>query len=195
MRLPLFLADAPAATATRPRAYWILPAWTEVAERLEAHGIRVERIAQPREVDVESYRLRDPKFEAAAFEGHVRVTATPSLERRRERFPAGSVRVSTDQPLGDLALLLLEPGSPDSFFQWGFFDEALQQTEYVEGYAMEPMASAMLEEDPALAAEFAAALTADAKLAADPKARLQWLYARTAFFDERWGLYPVAREP
>ena len=46
-----------------------------------------------------------------------------------------------------------------------------------------------------LAAEFAAALAADAKLAGDPKARLQWFYERTAFFDERLGLYPVAREP
>jgi hypothetical protein len=195
LRIPLYLADAPAATATRPRAYWIPPAWPEVVERLQAHGIRVERITAPREVDVESYRLGEPRLEAAPFEGHVRVTATATPERRHERFPAGSVRVVTDQPLGDLAMLLLEPGSVDSFFQWGFFDEALQQTEYVEGYAMEPMAAAMLAEDPALKAAFEAALAKDAKLAADPKARLQWLYMRTPFFDPRWGLYPVSREP
>jgi len=57
------------------------------------------------------------------------------------------------------------------------------------------MAAAMLAEDPALKAAFEAALAADAKLAADPKARLQWLYMRTPFFDPRWGLYPVSREP
>ena len=195
MRLPLFMADAPTATARRPRAYWVPPAWPEVVERLRAHGIRVERLAAPREVDVEAYRLRDPKLDPAPFEGHVRLTATATPEKRHERLTAGWTRVSTDQPLGDLALLLLEPGSADSFFQWGFFDEALQQTEYVEGYAMEPMAAAMLAEDPALKAEFEAALKADDKLAADPKARLQWLYMRTPFFDPNWGLYPVFREP
>ena len=94
-----------------------------------------------------------------------------------------------------LAVLLLEPASPDSFFQWGFFDEALQPTEYVEAYVMEPMAEAMLAEDAALKAEYEAALAADPRLAADPKARLQWLYARTPFFDERWAVYPVMREP
>jgi hypothetical protein len=125
----------------------------------------------------------------------VRVSAKPVAERRRERWPAGSVRVSTDQALGDLAVLLLEPLSPDSFFQWGFFHEALQPTEYVEAYIMEPMAEAILAEDAALRAEWGAALRADPKLAGDPVARRQWLYSRTPFFDDRWRLYPVGREP
>jgi murein tripeptide amidase MpaA len=193
--VPLLRADAPKAKASRPRAYWIEPAWADVIERLQAHGIRLERIAEPREVDVEGYRLREPKFESPPFEGHVRVTARAAPERRRERFPRGAVRVSTDQPLGDLAVILLEPGSPDSFFQWGFFHEVLQPTEYVEGYVMEPMAEAMLAEDPALKKEYEAALAADPKLAGDAKARLQWLYVRTPFFDERAALYPVFREP
>jgi len=194
LQVPVIRGDVPAARATRPRAYWIPPAWPEVIDRLEAHGIRVERIAEPRELDVEAYRLRDAKLEAAPFEGHVRVTATAAAEARHERLARGAARVSTDQPLGDLAMLLLEPASPDSFFQWGFFHEVLQPTEYVEGYVMEPMAEAMLAEDAALKAQYEAALAADPRLAADPKARLQWLYARTPFFDERAGLYPVFRE-
>ena len=51
------------------------------------------------------------------------ITGSHHAERRRERFAPGSARVPTDQPLGDLAVLLLEPASPDSFFQWGFFPE------------------------------------------------------------------------
>ena len=194
LRVPVVMNDAPAASAARPRAYLIPPAWEDVTKRLEDHGIAVERLEGPREVEVEMYRLKDAKLDAAPFEGRVRVTATPVAERRRERFVAGTARVSTDQPLGDLAMLLLEPRSPDSFFQWGFFHEVLQPTEYVEAYVMEPMAEAMLAEDARLKAEYEAAVRADAKLAGDARARLQWLYARTAFFDERWTLYPVARE-
>jgi len=194
-RIPVVRADAPAAKATRPRAYWIPPAWADVVGRLEAHGIRVERLGAPRAVDVEAYRIKDVKLESTPFEGHVPVKATAVLERRRELLATGTARVSTDQPLGDLAVLLLEPASPDSFFQWGFFHEVLQPTEYVEAYIMEPMAEAMLAEDAALKAEHEAAVRADPKLAADAKARLQWLYARTPFFDERAALYPVFREP
>ena len=30
-------------------------------------------------------------------------------------FPAGSYRIHTDQPLGELLLLMLQPQAPDSF--------------------------------------------------------------------------------
>jgi len=91
-------------------------------------------------------------------------------------------------------MLLLEPASPDSFFRWGFFLETLQQTEYAEAYVMEPMAERMLAADPSLRAEFERRLKEDPKLAQSPELRLAWFYRRTPFFDERWRLYPVARE-
>ena len=128
------------------------------------------------------------------FEGHVRVTPEVRLEKRREKFAPGSVRVPTDQPLGELAMLLLEPESPDSFFQWGFCLEALQCTEYAEGYVMEPLAQRMLERDATLRAEFEHKLLADSLFAADPQARLRWFYARTPYIDARCRLVPVARE-
>jgi hypothetical protein len=178
----------------RPRAYWIPAAWRTIIEKLDLHGIRYERIATPREVDVTMDRLSAPKFDAQQFEGHVRVTATATPEKRRERFPAGSVRVDTNQPLGTLAVLLLEPRSTDSLFQWGFFYSVLSPTEYVEAYVMEPMAERMLAGDPALAAEFQKKLQSDPAFRGDAAARLQWFYQRTPFYDERAMLYPVARE-
>jgi len=186
--------DVPAMTVSRPAAYWIPPGWRDVIERLEIHGIRMERTTEPRDVEVEMLRLTEPELEEEPFEGHVRVSATPVAERRTEHFPAGSVRVPTDQPLGDLAMLLLEPGAPDSFFQWGFFHSVLERTEYVEGYVMEPYAERMLEEDPELREELIRALAEDADLREDPRARLQWFYEKTPYWDERWLLYPVARE-
>ena len=41
---------------------------------------------------------------------------------------------------------------------------------------------------------FEARLRSDPELAADPRARLQWLYARTPYHDDRYRLYPVGRE-
>ncbi len=195
LEVPKVVMSAPAATAQAPVAYWVPPGWPEVVDRLEAHGIRIERVHEERELEVEMYRVDGAELADEPFEGHVRVTAEPVLERRRQRFPAGSVRVDLDQPLGLLAALLLEPASPDSFFQWGFFLEVLQRTEYAEAYVMAPTAERMLEADPELAAEFRRALEEDEELAGDPRARLRWLYRRSPWFDERWNLYPVAREP
>lgn len=179
-----------------PAAYWVPAPWTEILERLAAHGIEMERQNEAVTREVEVYRLTSTRLATAPFEGHVRVEleAEPEVERMELTFPAGSMRIPTDQPRGLLAAHLLEPVAPDSFFQWGFFNSILGRTEYVEAYVMEPMAERMLAEDEALAAEFAAALEADPEFAADPRERLQWFYRRTPFFDARWRLYPVGRE-
>ncbi|MEA2492029.1 MAG: hypothetical protein QOH21_3821 [Acidobacteriota bacterium] len=193
-RAPFRRASEATATVPRAKAYWVPSSWPEIIERLDLHGIQYERIAAPRDVDVEMYRFDEPTFATPQFEGRVRVTAPARAERRRERFPAGSVRVPTDQPLGTLAVLLLEPSAPDSFFQWGFFDSILAVTEYIEGYIIEPMAERMLADDPKLAAEFHEKIANDPAFRGDPRARLQWFYQRTPWYDERARLYPIGRE-
>ncbi|HEX7833414.1 MAG TPA: carboxypeptidase, partial [Thermoanaerobaculia bacterium] len=193
-KAPFAKATMVESSVARPKAYWVPAAWPEVIAKIDLHGIAYEKITEAREVDVTMSRLSDPKFATSQFEGHVRVTATETPEKRRERFPAGSIRIPTDQPLGTLAVLLLEPSSPDSLFQWGFLHSILSPTEYVEGYIMEPMAAKMLAEDPALAAEFQKKLEDDATFRGNAQARLQWFYKKTPFYDERAMLYPIARE-
>jgi hypothetical protein len=193
IQVPVRYADVVAKAVPRPRAYWIPPAWQEVIARVELHGIRTERLPAPRDVDVEVCRLENVELARVPFEGHVPLSATCRVERRRVRLPAGSVRVSTDQPLGALAAILLEAESQDSYLQWGFFHTVLQATEYVEGYVMEPLAERMLA-DPALRAAYEDALARDTTLAADPDARLQWLYRHTPWADSRHLVYPVLRE-
>jgi hypothetical protein len=104
------------------------------------------------------------------------------------------VRISTDQPLGALAASLLEPEAEDSYFTWGFFAEILSRVEYMEPYAIAPMAEKMLASDPALKAEFEKRLKDDPSFAASPLRRLQFFYERSPFYDDRYLLYPVGRE-
>lgn len=192
--LPVFYSD-PGATVTRPEAYWVPATKPEVIALLRLHGVRMEILESPRTVEVEMIRLKDARPAAQAIEGRVRYTASVAgRERRREVYPAGSARVPTDQPLGTFAMLLLEPESDESLVGWGFFNEITQRTEYIEGYAIAPMAERMLAADPDLKAAFEAKLAADPAFAANPDARLAWFYERTPFFDARWMLYPVGRE-
>jgi hypothetical protein len=190
-----FYGSHPTVTLRRPEAYWVPAHRSDVIERLRAHGVEMETLEAPRTVSVEMLRLDDPKLGTRANEGHVPVTVTSVTPERRDwTFQPGSVRVPTDQTLGDVVVLLLEPQSSESLFAWGLFPEVLSRVEYIEGYAIAPLAERMLAADPALRAEFEARLAADPQFAADGDARLQWFYERTPFYDERYRLYPVARE-
>ena len=193
-RMP-FYGSKPALTLKRPTAYWIPGYRTDLIERLKAHGIEMETLTAPRAVAVDMLRLVSPKLATRANEGHVQASVeTVEVERRDWTFPPGSVRVPTDQPLGDIVVLLLEPQSNESFFAWGMFPEVMSRVEYIEPYAIAPLAERMLAADPALKAAFEAKLAAEPAFAADPQARLAWFYEHTPFYDDRYLLYPVARE-
>jgi len=194
LSIPLLAATRPTEVA-RPRAYWVPATKPEVIARLDLHGVKYERITEPREVEVEMIRFASASLGTDVSEGRVRIAAGDStVERRRERYPVGSVRVPTDQPLGTLAVLLLEPKSHDSLWAWGFFPEVLQRTEYIEAYAVAPLAERMLAADPKLKAEFQAALKADPKFAGDGDVRLAWFYRRSPYYDTRHLLYPIGIE-
>lgn len=190
-----FYGSRPTLTLARPDAYWVPAHRPDVIERLRAHGIEMEVLDQPRTVAVQMLRLVDPQVSPRASEGHVPIRVTQVTPEDRDwTFPPGSVRVPTDQDLGDIAVLLLEPQSAESLFAWGLFPEVLGRVEYIEAYAIAPLAERMLAADPALKAAFEAKLAADAAFAADGDARLAWFYERTPFYDDRFRLYPIARE-
>jgi murein tripeptide amidase MpaA len=190
-----FYASRSTLTLARPKAYWVPSYRTDLIERLRIHGVEMETLTAPRTVAVDLLRLKDPKISPRTNEGHVPITVSAvDVERRDWIWPAGSVRISTDQPLGDIVLLLREPHSSESFFAWGMIPEVLNRVEYIEGYAVAPLADRMLAADPALKAAFEAKLASDPKFAADPDARLGWFYERTPFWDDRYRLYPIGRE-
>ena len=57
--------------SSRPAAWWIPPAWPGVIERLVLHGVEIERLTAPRDVEVEMYRIENA-------EGRVRSRTTGS---------------------------------------------------------------------------------------------------------------------
>jgi hypothetical protein len=195
--LPVFPSQI-GLTVKRPQAYWIPATKPEVIDKLRLHGIQYQTVDQEKIVDVEMYRIIPKSNHAESpspYESRFRATLEGvRSERHQEAFPAGSIRVPTNQPLGDLAIMMLEPQGSDSLFGWGFFNEILQATEYIEGYVIAPMADKMLESDPKLKTEFEMKIGSDATFAADANARLEWFYSRTQFFDGRFLLYPIGIE-
>jgi murein tripeptide amidase MpaA len=191
MQLPYYDHLVPSVTVSLPEAYLIPPQWQETIDRLQRHGVRMRRLAAPVELDVRTYRFGEAAWQSQPSEGRHPVTFTAQSIRERCLFPAGTAVVDMNQPAARAAAHLLEPQGPDSLVRWGFFDAVFERVEYVESYVIEQMIPQMLAADPRLGAELDSLKAGDPKFAADPWAIRHWFYARTPYYDDRVGVYPV----
>jgi len=129
MDLPCFVRFEATETVVAPRAY-VLPPTTGVdtdaiAELLENHGIRFERLDDSRSERVEVFSVAATSLAERPFQGHrVRETAWRSSREGRE-FAPGTLLVPTDQPLGRVVFHLLDPRADDGLVVWNAFDAAL----------------------------------------------------------------------
>ncbi len=142
-RIPHLRRFIATARVLRPLAY-LVPA--SLAPRLDGHGVRYARLGAARRMEVEvsvvtaidrteSPDVAGPVPRKAGTGGTPR-TLRPPVRRetvltvRRElrtvRVPRGTLRVPTAQPLGNLAVHLLEPEADDGLARWGFFDASLR---------------------------------------------------------------------
>ena len=54
----------PDVTVKLPQAYLVPPEWTGVIERLALHGVEMRPLPTPQRIEVRSYRILNPRFEA-----------------------------------------------------------------------------------------------------------------------------------
>ena len=192
--LPLFQIFVPDKVVKLPEAYLIPVEWTEVIDRLKWHGVHFEVLKQSTEFEVEQYVFNDISWQQRPYEGRHRVSNF-SMEQRiqKQTYPAGSVKVPTDQPLIRLIAHMLEPEGDGSLLEWGFFDPIFEQKEYAETYVMEPLARRMLDSIPGLRETYEAKKLADPEFARNSWAQLNWFYRQTPWWDEKYMVYPIGR--
>ena len=177
-----------------PVGYVVPAAWTVVLDRLRAHGIAFTTLTEPLITEAETSVFDHVEWEAKPFENHHALKEVKShTVKRQMTFPAGSAVVYLDQPAAKLVMHLLEPNAPDSLVRWGYLDAIFEQKEYGEDYVVEPLAREMLAHDPKLKEEFDARLANDPAFAASARARLNFFYERSPYWDERLNVYPIGR--
>ncbi|KQN90228.1 carboxypeptidase [Sphingomonas sp. Leaf231] len=191
-RMPI-IGQRPVETVKLPVAWWVPAGQTEVLDRLRLHGIVFEAITAPRTMRVDEIRLIDPKL-GQPGEGRYPVEASFSHQPVERVIAAGSVRVPADQSNGLLAAALLEPESRDSFLAWGFFPEMLAAPPSTDAFVLAALGDRLLATDPVVRAAFEKRLGDDLAFAADPAARLAWLYARAGPGHTHHLTYPILRE-
>jgi len=191
-RMPI-IGQQPTESVQLPKAWWVPAGQAEVLDRLRLHGIAFETLTAPRTLPVDRVRVVNPQL-LPPQEGRVPITATFVHEPSEQTMPAGSVRVPADQPLGLLAAALLEPESQDSFLGWGFFPEIMAPAPSTDDFILAALGERLLATEPALKTEFESKLRAEPAFAADPDARLAWLYAHAGPGHPYQLRYPIARE-
>ncbi|HEX2190544.1 MAG TPA: M14 family metallopeptidase [Longimicrobiaceae bacterium] len=125
-RMPELIAFEAAETERAPRAYLVPPSLAEAAERLRAHGVRFRALERPARLRVEEFRIDSTRVAEQEFQGRRERELFGGYRAAERDIPAGTLVVPTDQPLGRLAFVLLEPRSDDGFTAWGLLDEALK---------------------------------------------------------------------
>jgi Zinc carboxypeptidase len=119
---------APTRSVPMARAY-VLPAdaaFQPVIDKIQQHGIRVEALTSPLNVEVTSFVVSDVVKSQKPFQGHNEVTLKGQYVTEKTTLAAGSRVVRLAQPLGLLAAYLLEPESDDGLTNWNFFDPWLE---------------------------------------------------------------------
>ncbi|MBN2207025.1 MAG: M14 family metallopeptidase, partial [Candidatus Aminicenantes bacterium] len=123
--LPYFADYVPKKTIRRPFAYLVEPADPDVVAVLRRHGLIVERLAAPAQLEVEAFKIASLKPAARLNQGHWTTEIKGDYAAETRAFSAGAVVIRTGQPLGSLACYLLEPASDDGLFFWNAFDRYL----------------------------------------------------------------------
>jgi hypothetical protein len=192
VELPWRHLPVPELSVPRPRGYLVTAGWPQIEEVVAGHGLRVARLAAATELEAETIRVAEPKLATASFQGTVMVEDFAATRQRERVFvPAGSLWIPADQAAFEIAVQLFEPEAPDSLLRWGLLSTVFERKNWIGPGALEALAREMLA-DPGLRAEWELAL-ADAAFAADRRARSEWWYRRTRYWDESLGLLPVLR--
>ncbi|MGK2934872.1 MAG: M14 family metallopeptidase [Gemmatimonadaceae bacterium] len=121
VRMPVFDRFDPVLSVNVRGGYVIFGEHPTVLDMLAAHGITVERFASPRVAPLERFTIDSVIRAPRPFEGHREERVTGRWSTTTESIPVGSYFVPTSQPLGRLAVYLLEPESDDGFVTWNHF--------------------------------------------------------------------------
>jgi len=122
--MPIYDRFTPTLSVPVPFAY-AFPAdvGDSVVRRLVMHGVAVDRLEQPVDASISVFTIDSTSVAVRPFQQHRERRIDGSWGAPETRtLPAGTIVVRTGQPLGILAIYLLEPSSDDGFVDWNILE-------------------------------------------------------------------------
>jgi len=125
VKMPVFERFKPTLVSSFP-AYYVIPqADTQAVRVLRLHGITV---TQSSELTGDRYAfvIDSTVVSQRLFQGHREMRLAGHWRKESKPVESGSFMVDTSQPLGLLAVYMLEPQSDDGLVTWNYFDSELK---------------------------------------------------------------------
>lgn len=180
--------------AAKPGAYLIPQAWREAIGLLELNGVPMTRLRRDTVLKAEMYYIDSFKTVQQPYEGHYLHHHTAvSRDTHEMRFYAGDYLIPLGHRTDRFVVEALEPEGVDSWFNWNFFDEVLQQKEWFSPWLFDSTATNMMQRDSLLEAEFKKWQADNPVLSANDWARLSFFHQRSRFYEKTVKRYPVVR--
>lgn len=131
VKMPVYDRFKPTLFAPVPTRYVIAQSDTQVVRVLRDHGITVTQTTQaPSGLQLMGdgyvFMIDSTVASQRPFQGHREMRLTGKWRKETRAITPGSFIVDTSQPLGLLAVYLLEPQSDDGLVTWNFFDSQLK---------------------------------------------------------------------
>jgi len=193
--IPYFDRFEATASAVPPRAYLLPQAWHDVALRLKAHGVPLQRATRAARVPAEGYRIEHCETRRLPFEGrHLHDVLEVRAEPRVAQVAEGDWLLPLGGPRDRFVVEVMEPLGLDSFFRWAFFDSVLDRKESFSDYVFEDEAERLLAAEPELCRRFEAWKGEHPERLHDQQAVLGFIFLHSKRHAEpEWRLYPVLR--
>jgi len=191
-KIPYFNTNEATYKTILPAFYLIPQAWTEVISRLRENDIAIERLKSDTLIKVRSTYIRDYETVAKPYEGHYLHSNTTAGSRTQDvQFYAGDYLIRTNQTGNRFLANVLDPVSPDSYFNWNYFDSVIMQKEYFSDYLFEDTAIEVLKENSVLRKAFEAKKKEDSTFAKDGPAQLDFIYRNSKYYETTHMRLPV----
>ncbi len=125
VEVPYYIDYYPVSNVRFPFAYLIKVTDPSIINLLLYHGIKVEKLNNDCEIDVERFNISELISSERLNQGHHTNSVKGSYIKEKIPFSAGTFLVRTSQPLANVVAYLLEPQSNDGMMTWNFFDRYL----------------------------------------------------------------------
>lgn len=126
VRMPVYERFKPTLLTPPPIAYAIAPGDAPAIQLLRLHGIAVDSLTSAARARAESFVVDSTVTSPRLFQGHHELRLTGRWVSEQRELPPGTFIVRTRQPLGLLAIYLLEPETDDGLVTWNYFDPSLR---------------------------------------------------------------------
>jgi hypothetical protein len=175
----------------KPKAYIIPQAWSNVINLLKLNKVTLQPLQSDSLITVNCYYIKDYKTVSKPYEGHY-LHRDVELENQSQKlqFYEGDYLVLCNQISNRFIIETLEPEATDSYFNWNYFDSALQQKEWFSDYVYEETAEQVLKMNPKLNEQLQIYIKQN-KLEGNHWEQLAWIFKHAPQYEKTAFRYPV----